>query len=168
MQVFPLKKRGGAKVKSREDFTGSRSARGCPVRLLKAVHDNPLKAPLSLRLPSPFVKEEYMHRRPACPAARNNRPPLDKGGLQGGLADRTLRIVTSKATSSEFSTHRGRNQKHGQALWRLRCCRQRKSERAAGRDLRLPGLQRCGQDYHHPDVMRSAHADQWQRQGRRL
>ena len=38
-------------------------------------------------------------------AATNNRPPLDKGGLQGGLADRTPRVATSRQkTDSPPST----------------------------------------------------------------
>ena len=61
MKYSPLTKGGGAK------------RQGVVRSILRPLPDNPLKAPLSLRLPSPFVKGEYFQRSRTCRQGGSDR-----------------------------------------------------------------------------------------------
>jgi hypothetical protein len=80
----PLQRTGSMKY-SPLTKGAARSARELSDHTLKAVHDNPLKAPLLLRLPSPFLRGTISKRGLQADPRRQHRPPLDKGGLQGGF-----------------------------------------------------------------------------------
>ena len=78
-EIFPLNKGGGAKRR------WSRSARGLSGHTLKAVHDNPLKAPLLRRLPSPFLRGNISQGGLQADPRLQHPSPLGQGGTSGGF-----------------------------------------------------------------------------------
>jgi len=76
-EVFPLKKGGGVKRHR------SRSARGLSGQTSQTSSRQPPEGSAVASPSSPFVKGEYLDRRPSRRCHQQH--PLDKGGLQGGF-----------------------------------------------------------------------------------